>query len=128
MSAVSAVAAPDRRVLVRTLVAAAILCALSIAFRYLVIEFQPVALLCEGGGVTPWWCGVREAVITIFYSDAVGMMSLGMGLVALLLGGRRTGAVWAVAAIIWASPAIVLYSADYAAPAFLLGLIRLLRG
>ena len=125
--ATSLVAAPsDQRRLIRVLAWAACLCALAIAFRHLVIEFQPVASLCMESTV-PWWCGIREFVIQTFYSDAVGIMSLGMGLAALLLGGRRTGYIWAIAAIIWASPSIVLYSADYAVPAFLLGLLRLLR-
>lgn len=125
MSVVSA--ATERRVLVRVLGWAAFLCAIAIAFRYLVIELQPVAAMCEGGG-GPWWCAIREAVIQIFYSDLVGIMSLAMGLIALLLGGKSSGPIWAIAAIIWAAPSIVLYSADYATPAFVLGLIRLLRG
>jgi len=123
----SMAAIPERRLLVRVLGWAAFLCAVAMAIRYLVIELQPVALLCEASS-PPWWCGVREAIVQIFYSDAVGVMSLCMGLVALFLGGRPTGAMWAIAAIIWAAPSIVLYSADYATPAFLLGLIRLLRG
>ena len=127
MSAASIVSAPDRRLLVRVLGWAAFLCAVAIAFRYLVIEFQPVAAICEESGA-PWWCAVREAIIHIFYSDMVGITSLGMGIVALLLSGKSAGPVWAIAAVIWAAPSIVLYSADYAAPAFLLGLIRLLRG
>lgn len=127
MSAASAVSVTDGRLLIRTLAAAAVLCAVAIAFRYLVIELQPVAAMCEEAGA-PWWCAIREAIIRIFYSDVVGVMSLGMGIVALLLGGRASAHQWAIAAMIWASPSIVLYSADYAAPAFLLGLIRLLRG
>jgi hypothetical protein len=82
-------AVPERRLLVRVLKWAAFLCALAMAIRYLVIELQPVALLCEASS-PPWWCGVREAIIQIFYSDAVGIMSLCMGGVALLLGGRPT--------------------------------------
>lgn len=127
MSAASVVSAPDRRLLIRVLLWAAFLCAIAIAFRYLVIEFRPVASICEEAAA-PWWCEIREAVIRIFYSDMVGIMSLGMGLVALLLGGKAAAPVWAIATIIWAAPSIVLYSADYAAPAFVLGLIRLLRG
>lgn len=124
---VGVAAVPERRLLVRVLGWAALLCALAMAIRYLVIELQPVALLCETSN-PPSWCGVREAIIQIFYSDAVGIMSLCMGGVALLLGGRPAGVMWAIAAIIWAAPSIVLYSADFATPAFLLGLLRLLRG
>lgn len=129
MSVESAAAEGDtrQRRVVRVLIWAGALCAIAIAFRYLVIELRPVAEFCEDSGA-PWWCAIREAIIRIFWSDLVGMMSLGMGIVALLLGGRQAGSVWAIAAIIWAAPSIVLYSADYAAPAFLLGLIRLIRG
>ncbi len=123
----SVAAIPERRLLVRVLGWAAFLCALAMAVRYLVIELQPVAQLCEASG-PPWWCGAREAIIQIFYSDAIGMLSLGLGGVALLLGGRPSGAIWAIAAIVLAAPSIVLYSADFATPAFLLGLLRLLRG
>jgi hypothetical protein len=127
MSSASVASAPDRRLLYRTLGWAIFLCVVAIAFRYLVIELQLVAALCEEGG-GPWWCAIRESIIRTFYSDAVGIMSLGMGIVALLLGGRASAQQWAIAAIIWAAPSIVIYSADYATPAFLLGLIRLLRG
>lgn len=122
----AAVAVGERRRLVVVLAWAAALCAIAIAFRYLVIELRPVAELCESAAA-PWWCVVREAIIRIFYSDIVGVMSLWMAVVALLLGGLAMAQSWAVAAVIWAAPSIVLYSADYAVPAFLLGLLRLLR-
>lgn len=115
-----------RRLLLSVLASAAGLCALAIAFRYLVIERQPIAELCEAAGA-PWWCAIREGIIVTFYSDAVGIVSLLMALLALLLGGRPSGRFWAIAAIIWAAPSIVLYSADYAAPAVLLALVMLVR-
>lgn len=116
----------DRGRLIRVLAWAAGLCAMAIAFRFLVIEFQPVATLCLES-TPPWWCAVRETVIRTFYSDAVGMISLGFGFVALLLGRRPADWILAIAAVITAAPSIVLYSADFAVPAFLLGLLRLLR-
>lgn len=120
------VAAPaDRRLLRLVLTWAAALCVLALAFRHLVIEFQPVAGYCLINGV-PWWCGVRQAIIQTFYSDGVGIISLVMGLAA-LFGSRSYGPMWAIATIVLAAPSIVLYSADYAVPAFLMGLIRLLR-
>ena len=120
------IAAPaDRRLLRKVLSWAAALFLLALAFRNLVIEFQPVASFCLVNGV-PWWCGVRQAIIQTFYSDGVGIISLCLGLVA-LFGSRPYGPMWAIATIVLAAPSIVLYSADYAVPAFLLGLIRLLR-
>lgn len=126
MSSIVVSAPSGRRLLFSVLAWAALLCATAMAFRYLVVEFQPVAALCTESGAL-WWCGIREGIIHIFYSDAVGIMSLGMGLTALLLGGRPSGFIWAIAAVIWAAPSIVLYGADFAVPAFLLGLLRLLR-
>ena len=121
------IAAPaDRRLLRLVLTWAAFLCLLALAFRHLVIEFQPVAEICMVNDV-PWWCAFRQAVIQTFYSDGIGIISLCLGLVA-LFGSRTYGPMWAIATIVLASPSIVLYSADYAVPAFLLGLIRLLRG
>ena len=117
----------DRRRLIRVLAWAGGLCAVAIAFRFLVIEYQPVATICLESS-PPWWCAVREAIIKTFNSDAVGMISLGLGLVALLLGRRPADAIFAIAAVILAAPSIVLYSADFAVPALLLGLLRLLRG
>ncbi len=122
----TAAPADKRRLLYSVLAWATGLCALAIAFRYLIIERQPIAEFCEAAGA-PWWCAIREGIIVTFYSDAVGMVSLLMALLALLLGGRPSGRFWAIAAIIWAAPSIVLYSADYAAPAFLLALVMLVR-
>lgn len=122
----SVAAAPERRLLFRVLACAGALCAIAIAFRYLIIERQAIAEFCEAGGL-PWWCAIREGIIVTFYSDAVGIVSLAMAVLALLLYGRLSGRFWSIAAIVWAAPSIVLYSADYAVPAFLMGLIRLLR-
>jgi hypothetical protein len=127
MSAASTMPRPDRRLLYRTLAVAVFLCAIAFAIRYLLIELPSTVAICDGGGA-PWWCGAREAIVQVFYNDIVGIMSLVLGLFALLLGGRSVATVLAVAAIISAAPSIVLYSTDYATPAFLLGLIRLLRG
>lgn len=112
--------------LIRVLAWAAALCAVAIAFRFLVIEFPPVAAICLESNPS-WWCAVRETIIVTFYSDTVGVISLFLGLVALLIGGRPGGTLLAIAAVISAAPSIVLYSADFAVPALLLGLLRLLR-
>ena len=120
------IAAPaDRRLLRRVLAWAAGLCLIALAFRHLAIEFPPVAGLCLVTDA-PWWCAIRQAIIQTFYSDGVGFISLVLGFVA-LFGGRTQGPMWAIATIVLAAPSIVLYSADYAVPAFLMGLIRLLR-
>lgn len=118
--------APERRLLFSVLACAAGLCAIAIAFRYLIIERQAIAEMCEAAGA-PGWCEVREGIIVTFYSDAVGVVSLLMALLALVLSGRIGGRFWAIAAIIWAAPSIVLYSADYAVPALLLALVMLVR-
>jgi hypothetical protein len=116
-----------RRSLRRGLIWAGVICALMIAFKYLVVEQPAVSALCESDAPA-WWCTIREMIIRLFYPRIPGIASLVCGIIALLLGGHRTARRWAVAAVILAAPSIVLWGADYAAPGFVLGLIRLLRG
>ena len=123
----SVVSSSERRLLLRVLLWAAVLCALSVAFKYLVVEQQAIAAICESDAPA-WWCQVRESIIVFFYNRYPAIASLALAIVALLLGGHRSARYWAILAIILAAPSIVLWGADYAAPAFLLGLIRLLRG
>lgn len=123
----SVVSSPERRLLHRTLIWAAVICALTVAFKYLVVEQPAISAICESDAPA-WWCPIREAAIRIFYPRIPGIASLVCGVIALLLGGHRSARWWSVAAILLAAPSIVLWGADYAAPAFVLGLIRLLRG
>lgn len=108
------------------LLGATALCLLAIAFRYLVIEFRPVSSLCEVD-VPPAWCAAREFVIDLFYSDSVGIASLVAALLAFVLYRQRGSRFLACVATIIAAPAIVLYSADVAVPALLIGALRILR-
>lgn len=123
----SVVSSPDRRLLHRTLIWAGAICVLTIAFKYLVVEQPAIAAICESDAPA-WWCPIREAIIRLFYPRIPGIASLVCGVIALLLGGHRSARWWSVAAILLAAPSIVLWGADYAAPALVLGLIRLLRG
>jgi len=102
------------------------LCLLAVAFRYLVIEWRPVALLCEAA-IPPFWCAIREVLIEVFYSDAIAIASLAAAILAFVLYRQRGSRMIATVAMILASPSIVLYGADLAVPAFLLALLRLLR-
>jgi hypothetical protein len=108
------------------LIWATVLCLLAIAFRYLVIEFRPVSSLCEVD-LPPGWCAVREFVIELFYSDSVGIASLAAALLAFVLYNQRGSRFLACVATLIAAPAIVLYSADVAVPALLIGGLRMLR-
>jgi hypothetical protein len=118
---------PGRRLLRRVLISAGVICALMIAFKYLVIEQPAISALCESDAPA-WWCTIRELTVRLFYPRIPGIASLVCGIIALLMGGHPTARWWAVAAVILAAPSIVLWGADYAAPGFVLGLIRLLRG
>lgn len=115
-----------RRSIWKVLVWSVGLCLLAIAFRYLVIEWRPVSSLCEVAA-PPFWCAIRQVVIEVFYSKAIGVASLAAGVLAFVLYSQRGSRFIAGIAVILAGPSIVLYSADIAAPAFLLGLLRLLR-
>jgi hypothetical protein len=102
------------------------LCALAIAFRYLVIELRPVAAMCEADA-PPFWCAIRQSIITVFYSDAIGSASLAAAVLSFVLYLQRGSRFIAVLAVLLGAPAIVLYSADIAVPGFLIGMLRLLR-
>jgi hypothetical protein len=118
---------PERRFLRRVLICAGVICALMIAFKYLVVEQPAISALCESDAPA-WWCTIRDLTIRLFYPRIPGIASLVCGVIALLLGGHQSARWWSVAAILLAAPSIVLWGADYAAPGFILGLIRLLRG
>ncbi len=124
---VAAVPVENRRLLVRVLIWAAVVCAVAVAIKYLVVERPAISAICESDAPA-WWCAIRETIIRVFYVGYPSYLSLALGVVALLSAGRTWARWWAIAAIILAAPSIVLWGADYAAPAFLLGLIRLLRG
>ncbi|HEY4135169.1 MAG TPA: hypothetical protein VGO34_08125 [Alphaproteobacteria bacterium] len=102
------------------------LCLLAIAFRYLVIELRPVALMCEVVS-PPWWCTVRQFIIDLFYSDAIGSSSLAVAVLSFVLYRQRGSRFLATIAVLIGAPAIALYSADVAVPGFLIGLLRLMR-
>ncbi len=102
------------------------LCLLAVAFRYLVIEWRPVSSLCDVAS-PPFWCAIRHVLIDIFYSDVIAIGSLAAAVLAFALYRQPVSRLIAIAAMISASPSIVLYGADFAAPAFLLALLRLLR-
>lgn len=102
------------------------LCVLALAFRYLVIELKPVASLCEAA-VPPFWCAGRELIITVFYSDAIGIASLIAAVLSFVLYRQRGSRFIAALAVLLGAPAIVLYSADVAVPGFIIGMLRLLR-
>ena len=102
------------------------LCALATACRYLVIELRLVATMCEADA-PPFWCAIRQFIITLFYSDAIGAASLSAAVLAFLLYRQRGSRFIATLAVLLGAPAIVLYSADIAVPGFLIGMLRLLR-
>lgn len=102
------------------------LCLAAVAFRYGVVEYRQVALLCEAQAPA-WWCSVRQGVIEAFYPGGFGVASLIAGSVAIALFRRPLGRPFAIVAVLVGAPALVLYSADFAVPGFFLGLIRLIR-
>jgi hypothetical protein len=122
----TALPADIRRSVIRVLCWALAICALALAFKYLVVERQALAVICESAA-PEWWCEIRESIILVFYQDIPAIASLALAIVALLMDGRRSARILSVTAIILAAPAIVLWGADYAAPAFVIGLLRLLR-
>jgi hypothetical protein len=101
---------------------AAVVLALALAARFLVIEPRGIGIACLGEP-TPWWCGPRDLLVVISRGGGWGMASLGVGILALITGWRPL-AVLACALGLWG---VVLYNAGAAAFGLLFGLLRLVR-
>jgi hypothetical protein len=101
---------------------AAVLLALALAVRFLVVEPRGIGIACLGAP-TPWWCGPRDIVVAISSGGGWGVASLGFGILALITGWRPL-AVLACGLGLWG---VVLYNAGAAAFGLLFGLLRLVR-
>lgn len=110
----------------RLFAAAVLLCLIAVAFRYLVVEWRPVALQCDVVA-PPAWCAIRAFVIELFYSDAVGIAALAGAVLSFVIYRQRVSLFIAAVSLLLGAPAVVLYSADEAVPAVLLATLRLLR-
>jgi hypothetical protein len=101
---------------------AAVVLALALAVRFLVIEPRGIGIACLGEP-TPWWCGPRDLLVVISRGGGWGVASLGFGMLALITGWRPL-AVLACGLGLWG---VVLYNAGAAAFGLLFGLLRLVR-
>ncbi len=103
----------------------AVVAALSFAARAFIIEPRDAAHLCAAADTlcvdrsVPWWCGLRGLLVTyVFPWSGFGWVSLGLGILGLILGRR----VPAAGALLVGLPGLVLYDADMAAVGVVLGL------
>ncbi len=94
----------------------------AMALRYRVVEPASVGLLCDPG-TGPWWCQLRAAVVMLFGSGALGLLSLATGILSHFLDWRGM----AVLALAAGAAGLVLYNADTAAVGFVVGLLRAVR-
>lgn len=101
---------------------AAVVLALALAMRFLVIEPRGIGIACLGQPI-PWWCGPRDLLVNISRGGGWGIGSLALGILALITGWRPL-AVLACALGLWG---VVLYNAGAAAFGLLFGLLRLVR-
>jgi len=101
---------------------AAVVLALALAMRFLVIEPRGIGIACLGEPM-PWWCGPRDLLVVISRGGGWGVASLGFGMLALITGWRPL-AVLACGLGLWG---VVLYNAGAAAFGLLFGLLRLAR-
>lgn len=107
-------------------VGAAMLCA-AMAVRYLMIEPRDVGAACQAG-LGPWWCPMRQALVALFLNNVIGLAALVLAVLAHVVSGRSTLAhASAVVAVGLGAVGLVLYNAGLGAPAFLLGLMRVVR-
>jgi hypothetical protein len=101
---------------------AALALLIALALRYLLVEPQDIAEVCDPGR-GPWWCWIRAGVIQSFATN-------GLGIASLLAGGLswlRFGRALSMLAIVAGSLGAVLYNTDLAVPGLLLGLLRATR-
>ena len=101
---------------------AAVVLALALAVRFLVIEPRGIGIACLGEPM-PWWCGPRDLLVVISRGGGWGVASLGFCMLALITGWRPL-AVLACGLGLWG---VVLYNAGAAAFGLLFGLLRLVR-
>lgn len=94
----------------------------AMAIRYLMVEPAAVGLLCDPG-TGPWWCGLRAAVVMLFGSGVLGLLSLAAAVLAHLMNRRDL----ALLALVAGAAGLVLYNADTAAAGFVIGLLRAVR-
>ena len=98
------------------------------AARYWLIEPEDLYKVCLGAG-KPWWCGVRETLITVTFTlvrGIYGWVAVACGVSAWLLRGR---VVWffVLLALFTGGMGLYLYAAAGAAFGLLLALLRLVR-
>ena len=82
------------------------------------MEPPQFAHLCQEGAV-PWWCEVRQALIGFVSFNGFGVTSVVAAVTALLARSRA----FATAALACGSAGLVLYSYDWSAVGFILGLL-----
>lgn len=106
------------------LLAAAVVLTLAaaLAFRLGVIEPRAAGFACLESAA-PWWCAPREAVIRIAQTGVLGWLSLGAGVLALLLRRPWPGAI----ALLSGAAGLALYDAGTSAVGVVLGLIAVSR-
>lgn len=95
---------------------------LSLWARFGLIEQRELGFFCDGGGRTPI-CDVRWLIVQTFNHYGSGYLALFLGLLAAI---TRSGFVGCLAAVVGAA-GLVLYTWDFAAIGFLLGILTLAR-
>ena len=96
--------------------------ALAAAARHWLIEPAGVSARCDAGAADGW-CLMRAWTIQLFVHQRIGWLALGLGLIAQVTRWRGVVCV----ALFAACAGLVLYTAEWCAPAALLALLALVR-
>lgn len=112
----------SRNQLMKIAAAVAVVLALALAARFLMVEPRGASLMCASDQAA-WWCPLRSGLVVVFQWWVFGVVSVVAGLVGLIFGGRG----WGVAALLAGAAGLVLYNAEPAAVGFVLGLIVVMR-
>ncbi len=96
--------------------------AFSLWLRYSLIEQNELAFFCDGGGQTAL-CKFRWLVVQSFHTQGLGYFALFLG----VLSAATRSAFLGISAGIVGMAGLILYTWDYAAIGFLLGVLTLAR-
>lgn len=98
------------------------------ALRYFLVQAPELAWAC-GATAKPWWCGLREGVISVFRWQGLGLIAVVAGALALFRRGSaantRTRA--AGVALMTGAAGLLLYAPELSAAGLLLGSLRTAR-
>ncbi|HKO87150.1 MAG TPA: hypothetical protein VJU83_01385 [Burkholderiales bacterium] len=95
---------------------------LALVARYAFIQPAPIGALCASA-MTPWWCGLRQALIMTFATQGLGFAALILGVLAVFSRSRRVSLLGVCVGLF----GLVLYCYEMSAVGLTLSVLTLAR-